>query len=74
MTDQENKDLEELHKEINKLMVSAFSGMRHSDRMNQEELKNSGYKTTNDTVVGMYKYYQKQIDDLTKAHIKKYPD
>ena len=74
MTDKEKQDLEALQKESDGIRRAAFLGMRHSLGMAQEDLKNSGYKTTEDAVVATFKFAQTKLDKLIKDHLKKYPD
>jgi len=72
--EQEQKDLEELHKKSNELRMGAFESMKHCLRMSTEDIKHSGYKTKEDALIGRFKYYQSQIDTLNKEYFKKYPD
>lgn len=72
--DQEARDLAEMHRKIAEVMKTAFFGMRHSLRLTDEELKHTGSKTKEAAALGSYDYAQKQIDKLTKEHLRKYPD
>jgi hypothetical protein len=71
---QELKDLTILQEELNRLRSSAFHAVKDALRMSPEELRHSGHKTNEAAAIGFYKYYAKEIEKLTVAHLKKYPD
>ena len=74
MTEQEQKDLDKLKEESNKIRQTAFSAMRDALRYDAEMLKAVGHKTNEGAAISHFKYAQQQIDKLTKEYLKKYPD
>lgn len=75
MTDSaQEKDLEKLQAALNEEARSAMDAMRIMAEEDAESLKASGHKTNEGAVFSTFKYYRKRMDDLVKAHIRKYPD
>lgn len=84
MTDQEKKDLDQLHNEINQKRQMTFDYCRIVDRSNSDDLSTMGYETVakqtsleqakNLVIANRFRSATKEIDLLTKAYINKYPD
>jgi hypothetical protein len=71
---QEAEDLAILHEETNRFRKYAFEAMKEALRMSPEELRHSGYKSQEAAAIGSYKFFAKEIEKRTIAHLKKYPD
>ena len=71
---QEIDDLAEMQARLNKIARDAMDAMRHGATADATHLKHCGHKTNADAVLSSYKYYAKGMDDVIRAHIKKYPD
>jgi predicted translin family RNA/ssDNA-binding protein len=71
---QESIDLAEFKAKRSEIQDGAFKHMREILRYSPEMLKASGYPSKEAAVVGAYEFAQKNIDELLKKHLKKYPD
>ena len=67
-------DLAKLHRDCDEVRKTAFFGMRHSLRLSAEELKHTGSKSQELAAISAYRHAEKEIDKLTQAYLKKYPD
>jgi hypothetical protein len=76
MSDAEAADLKKLQDEQQRLKIACYYHMASLNEMTVEELKHSGYggKTNAEAMQDGFKRAQKQINDLIKKHIQKYPD
>ena len=60
--------------ECNLIRKNGFFAMRDALRYSPEMLKNCGYRTNEEAVVKLFKYYQEQLDKVTRNFLRKYPD
>lgn len=74
MSEQEKIDLEKMKEEIVKTKISSFELSSTFIRMVKSDLPHTGYKTVEEAVFSTIKRGQQKIDDLTRAHTRKYPD
>ena len=73
-SEQEQKDLLAFKAKRAEIQNSGFEAIRDILRCNLEQLGHRGYKEHGQAVIGTYKYYQAQVDELLKSFLKKYPD
>lgn len=76
MTDEEQKDLEKLREELQRVRVSTYDYACSFLRYTLDDLKHSGYggKTVGEAIVMVLQRSQTDIQKLVKAHERKYPD
>lgn len=73
-SEQEEADLKKLHEDLAKEKDSFSSLVLHYLDMDETMLKHCGHKTNEGAIFHSSKAHKKKLLDLTKAHIKKYPD
>lgn len=72
----EQQDIDLLKQKIREEKLSCFEYLKHLDRMTTEQLRSAGYgsKTNAEAMREHFQRVKKNIDKLTEAHIRKYPD
>ena len=71
---QEKIDLENFKIKRSNIQNKTFNAIRNALRMNESDLRNSGFKTIESAAIGHYKYAANEIEKLEKEFFKKYPD
>jgi hypothetical protein len=76
MTEQETKDLAELHVKMQEIKNQCYDYLRSLDRADRAELDISGYrgKSNAEAMQMAYKSYALRIEKLQKEYFRKYPD
>jgi hypothetical protein len=76
MNEQEQKDLELLRVSIADAKMMCFEYLKYLNTATREHLDMSGYrgKSNAEAMQEHFQHRLKEIDKLTKVHLRKYPD
>lgn len=74
MIENEKADLEQLHNRIKEKKLQTFSTLNYYYRSKPEDLKNTGFKSSDEAILFVVKQALAQIDQWNKDHLKKYTD
>lgn len=75
MTEEEQKDIQQLRADIQQQKVVCFDYMDHLSQLDDRQLALSGHrKGTAQAVFDTLLSYQKNIEKLRALYLKKYPD
>lgn len=70
----EQKDLDEMNAKRTEIKIACVDAQLAISHMTEDQLKNSGFKSHADGYQYKLKMAAAKINDLTKAHLKKWPD
>ena len=76
MTEQEQKDLDILKAEQIRIKLACFEHLRYIHRYTERDLEISGFRgfSVAEAMKKNFETSQKEIEKLTDAYIRKYPD
>lgn len=76
ISEEEQAEIAKLRLEQDRIRMVAFSDFRSLLRAKPEDLKHMGWegRPIGDVLVHRFQHYDKLLDKLVAAHLKKYPD
>ena len=74
MNADEAHDLNEMRKKVQEEKIKCFDYLIYLSRLKEDELKQSGFKSTEQAIMTGLKDHNNRIIQIVKEHTKKYPD